>query len=287
MLQIIVYVDPLQTEKQKHVIELLDRYYTVLVDAVHGKDTMYLRKNFVHSHRFFFVSEFLSMCTSDELDIIAPDFVIAFQETIQVTEKQWVMIERYVESLFFPNNSIDGSIILAAQNLLAPKQKTTPHVAPLAPTTLHKNEFYNLVCREVKDKNIMLIQVDKPFCDLPYTVVIRDYTNKGLKSFFTDLFICQSWGVCRKDYAFLKQVWTQWNMDGDFDLDGMLLAATKRCFPTENGIPEPEPEVYRRSIDEVLVGFEKRELGCQHYMGDYWNEQRMRKRRREDEILLN
>lgn len=287
MLQIIVYVDPDQTEKQAKIIELLDRYYTILVDAVHGKNLDYLQKNFTTDHRFFFVSEFVSMCTVVELNQIAPDFAIVLNEDMSLTEKQWIVVERYLESLFFPSTSITGELILHAQKLLESKQKQLPYKSsePIKPVS--NQEFYNLVMRHVEDKDLMLVQVDKPFCDLPYTVVIRKYKEKGLKSFFTDLFICQSWGVCRKDYVFLQQVWDHWEMEGQMDLDKMLLEATERCFPREGEQPEPEPEVYRRSIDEVLAGFEKREKGCQHDMKDPWNEQRIKKRRLEEDILLN
>ena len=287
MLQIIVYVDPNQTDKQANIIQLLDQYYTVLVDAINGSNLSYFQKNFKTAHRLFFVSEFVSMCTVEELQNIAPDFAIVFNQDIEVSEKQWIQIERYLESLFFPSGTITGDIVLQAQKLLQSKQKVLPFKSSQPAPVIPQKEFYNLVLKEVNEKDCVLIQVDKPFCDLPYTVVIRDYSKKGLRSFFTDLFICSSWGVCRKDFVFLKEVWDHWKMEGVFDIDAMLLEATKRCFPNEGIEPEPEPEVYRRSIEEVLVQFDRREKGCAHDMKDPWNEERIRKRRREEEVLLN
>lgn len=288
MLQIIVYVDPERTEKQSRIITTIDPYYNVFIDAVNGKNVQVLRDKYQGTcHRFFFVSEFVSMCCVDELDYIVPDFAIAFSNSVDVNEKQWVQIERYLESLFFPSSQVSGEMLLTAQKLLQPQQKMQAFVKPTKALDMKKDEFYNLILKELPDRDMILIQVDKPFCDLPYTVVIRKYSENGLRSFFTDLFICQSWGVCRKDYEFLGQVWKHWNMDGEMDLDQMLLAATQRCFPQENQQPVAEPEVYRRSIDEVLVGFEKRENGCTHEMKDPWNEHRMKKRRLEEDILLN
>lgn len=286
MLQIFVFVDPDQTEKQANIIKVIDQYYNVFVDAVNGRDITLLKRKFDRSnHRFFFVSEFISMCTLEELECVSPDFAIVFQDGLEVGEKEWIMVERYLESLFFPSNQVSGEVILTAQKLLETRKKTVAHITPTESRVPPPKEFYNLNLKEVKERDIMLIQVDKPFCDLPYTVVIRNYSNNGLKSFFTDLFICQSWGVCRKDYVFLQQVWTHWEMDGEMDLDAMLLAATQRCFPQEGVEPSPEPEVYRRTIDEVLNGFDKREQGCQHDMKDPWNEQRLKKRRLEDTLL--
>lgn len=283
MYTITVFVDPENTEKQKDILRILQPLYEPLVDSVH-LTIDYLKEKFQCPHRFCFVSEFLSSCVADELDQIRPDFCITYQTELE--DKQWIQICRYLESLFFPSMNISGEIILEVQKLLPPKRVEKPLVAPEQVIVNHQ-EFYNLVLREIKDRDVMLVQVDKPFCDLPYTVVIRNYSEKGLKSFFTDLFICQSWGVCRKDYEFLHQVWKHWGMEGNLDLDPMLLEATQRCFPQEGVQPEPEPEVYRRSIDEVLVNFEKRQDSCQHSLKDPWNEQRIKKRKLEEDILLN
>jgi hypothetical protein len=98
----------------------------------------------------------------------------------------------------------------------------------------------------------MLYQVIKPFTDLPYTSVTREYSRKGHIPFFTDLFICQSWGVARNDIGFLQHMWTELKMDGEFNLDALMKDATEKCYPSDSAIPSAEPEVYRRCIDDVV-----------------------------------
>jgi hypothetical protein len=50
-------------------------------------------------------------------------------------------------------------------------------------------------------------------------------------------------------------------MSGEFDLDSILKQHTEACYPSSTACPEPEPEVYRRSIEQVLRTFSERESG--------------------------
>ncbi|KND03448.1 uncharacterized protein SPPG_00931 [Spizellomyces punctatus DAOM BR117] len=97
-----------------------------------------------------------------------------------------------------------------------------------------------------------VVEVRKPGCRLPFTDVITNYHTRGLKPVFTDLFISADWGTCLADYKFLRQLWDDLEMDGTFDVDMLLSDATRRCLPqTEALIPDAEPRVYRRSLEEV------------------------------------
>lgn len=285
-LQITVFVDKPPTKKQEDIVKVLNQKFTVLVDAVHGKDKDYLKHNYVKNYRFFFLSEFLSMCTADELDYVAPDFVVCFNHDEDITEKDWVCIERYIEIMFVPSVRHSEIVTKRAAELLQSYTKPDPIIKPEDQEPLDLKSHYELYMKHVEERDTMLIQVEKPFCDLPYTVVIRNYSEKGLKSFFTDLFICYSWGVSRKDYEFLEQVWKHWNMEGEYDLDKMLREATERCFPRENAQPDQEPEVYRKPIEQVLEKFQEREQG-KHPVpySDDWNQQRLKKRKLDDALL--
>jgi hypothetical protein len=285
-IHIIVYVDKPPTNKQVNIVKAIQTTFPVLVDAIHQNDLEYLQKNFTNA-RFFFLSEFISMCTPEELADVSPDFVISFNDDFEVTDKQWVSISRYFENLILPEATHPELIVGAAQELLHQFISPAPITLPPEIPPTDTKEHYEIYTHHVQDRDIMLIQVEKPFCDLPYTVVIRDFSNKGLTSFFTDLFICDSWGVSRKDYEFLQQLWLHWKMEGEYNLDKMLHEATKRCFPQENQQPEAEPEVYRRPIENVLETFRKREEGAVVKERDLWNQKRLEKRKLEEDLLIN
>lgn len=283
-IHIVVFVDKPPTQKQTNLVKVIQKSFPVMVDAIHNEATFF-ETNFPNG-RFFFASEFLSICTVEELNGITPDFVVSFNEDFKVSEKQWISISRYFENLLFPEfNHTD--VIEEATALLSQFVVIHPDAIDKQEESITLKEHYELFTHHNQERDVMLIQVEKPFCDLPYTVVIRNYSQKGLRSFFTDLFICDSWGVSRKDFEFLEQVWKHFKMEGDYNLDQMLREATKRCFPQEGVQPESEPEVYRRPIENVLDTFQKRENGVNVINADLWNQQRLKKRKLEDALLIN
>ena len=118
-----------------------------------------------------------------------------------------------------------------------------------------EGEEYELEVKLVND--FMFYQVAKPHTDRPYTTVVRNFKEKGHTRFFTNLFVCPSWGVCEKDILFLKKAWEWFRMDGEFDLDVLMKDATEACRP-DMGC-EPEPEVWRTKLESVLEIFNKRD----------------------------
>ena len=116
----------------------------------------------------------------------------------------------------------------------------------------------------------MLYEIRKPNTDLPYTTVIRNYSERGHRDFFPSLYVCNSWGVSRDDLPFLSYIWTQLEMEGEFDMDLMLKEATEKCYPSSGAIPDAEPEVYRRNIQDVLNTLQCQEEGilCAHLFND-------------------
>jgi hypothetical protein len=286
-LSITLFVDKPSTSKQTNLINNFHQYhYPVLIDAVHANDVEYMQTNFGPQTRFFVVSEFITIYPVDEIVpmLVKPDFVINFDEDENITEKQWVCSYRYLETILLGINHPDdivseGKQLLSTYCCPALLYKTPEAQPP------QQHEHYELRMKHIEDKDTMLIEVEKPYCDLPYTVVIHEYSKKGLKSFFTDLFISQSWGVSRKDYAFLEEAWKYFDMQEEYDLDKMLLEATQRCFPSEDRTPDPEPVVYRRPIESVLQTLQKRIQGEQRKENDFWNIHRLEKRKREDSLL--
>lgn len=309
MAQIIVFVSNPVTQKQSNIVKAIDERFPPKVDSLHGTDLQYLKKNYKNNHRFFFVSEFLSMCASKDLTYLAPDFALVFPDDEEISEKDWICMSRHMETWFFPSITptpltINAARLMQPPQVLKPKtminngeeklelpEKVEERYFDEYDITLAKVETpklpenYDLKTHYLEDEDILLIEVEKPFCDVPYTVVLRDFEKKGsdLTQFFTDIFICSSWGVSRYDYEFLNQVWNHWNMSGELDLQNRLKEATERCYPREGEQPNAEPEVYRRFMSQVEESIKSKNS---RKFEDEWNEQRL-KRRREEDLLLN
>jgi hypothetical protein len=236
-----------------------DLGYATFCDGVHGKDYDWLMKNIVQARLFIYDDDKIYMFGKEKLTAamtFLPDFAIIFNENANIGEEHWNIILTYLEQ-HLTDAMIDMTNTMKAHELLG---KPTFEVAKLEDVPMEKSQdFYSLTRRLLEDKDIMLYEVRKPFTDLPYTSVTRNYSKKGHIPFFTDLFICQSWGVARSDISFLKHMWDELQMDGDFDLDQLMKAATEKCYPADDNIPEPEPEVYRRSLEDVIVILKEKE----------------------------
>lgn len=283
MVQITIFVDTPQTPKQ---VDLVVRLHTLptFVDSINGTNEVFLKSNYKDHSRFFYLSEFLSRCTPEELDF-RPDLAVTLDQT--AAEKDWICVERYLEKLIFEEVDHHADTLLRGFELLNVLTTPAPLVVPPVPPPPAEKEYYDMQSFHVEDRDTMLVQIDKPHCDLPYTVIIKEFSKKGYKTVFTDLFVCNSWGVVRKDFEFLKELWTHLYKDAPYDLDTMLHEATRRCFPEDGQIPEPEPIVYRRPIQQVLETLKAKEDGDQSMPSDPWNEKRLKKRKLDDEFLLN
>lgn len=288
-MKIVVFVEKPPTKKQEQICKALDGYFTFMVDAIHGNDMKYLKETYTNNSRFFYLSEFLSRSRVDEIDF-APDFVVNFDDSKAVSEQEWVCIERYLERIFMPSYRISPRVEETALKLmeeyLTPQLLKSPEQRQLE---ADQKECYEIRSKEWPEMNIMIIELEKPYCDLPYTVVIRNFREHGLQKFFTDLYFSRSWGVCRMDFAFLQKLWKHWGLDGDLTqerMDKMLHDATQRCFPTAGENMISEPELYRRPLENVIQVLGEKLNGKRTSDLDMWNERRMKKRR-EDEELIN
>lgn len=252
---IIVFTNnPATPNQTKWINRLRADGYEPFVDAVHKSNTPWIKSNFLYEHRFYSIGSTIDDFNSNDLDheiVIEPDIAIAFDKDAQVPFEQWDKIFKYVESIA-ANEGGPADI-----DLVLPKPCKEKEILP-EPILPKQNDFYDLETRLVEDT--MFYQVTKPFTDLPYTTLTHNFSEKGHLPFFTSLFICQSWGVCKEDVAFLKKVWDDW-MQGEFDLDKLLKERTEECYPSPTKVPEPEPVVYRRTIDQVLQTLQKRREG--------------------------
>lgn len=236
--------------------------YVALADGINYKNYNWYQKNIKVGRLFIFDKDELFMFTVDNLDsemIWLPDFAITFNDDALITEEQWDEIHLYCKQ-HLTNDVIDMTNTMKVHELLG---KPTSMTASIEDTPMLEadQDYYGFNRCYLDQQDIMLYEVTKPHTDLPYTSVTKNYSKKGHLPFFTDLFICQSWGVARDDIAFLKEMWKELNMEGDFDIETLMKNATEKCMPKDDQLPEPEPEVYRRSLNDTILILKEKALG--------------------------
>ena len=254
-----------------HVIQAFDKAgYTPLVDGVHGKQHAWLWSQFGDKPHLAFTMDSDCILTSYKLNEHHeryPSFVWFYNADNVIYETDWMFIKKYVNSLFYGDlmHPISERAMMLLDHTLVVKavdQETA--VADLEDDMMDvddRQDEYHWRKYIVEERDVGLLEIRKPHTDTPYTVVVREFSKRGCLPLFTSLYICDSWGVSRFDAVFLEKLWFFLEMEGEFDLELMLREATERCLPREGHVPEAEPEVYRRSIEDVLKEFDKRECG--------------------------
>ena len=182
-----------------------------------------------------------------------PNLLMSFDKDVQVSEDDWtIVVGPFIKSL------VDDTVVVDQEKFyaLAPK----PIVVYSEKEEEEKkvdNLMVDYTFEYVVDKevDIAFCQICKPFTDSPYTVVIRNYSQKGLLPFFTSIFVSTSWGVASHDIVFLNKLWTFLEMEkthGAFDLENRLKEHVRKC--TEH--LEIEPELYRADYKKVMANFQ-------------------------------
>lgn len=247
----IVFVDkPVKNESAHQVKVFSEMGYAPMVDGIHGKDHAWILKNIKVGRLFIQDVDKVYMFDVHELDPSMswkPDFAIVFHDYEAVDLETWSMIHKFVQE-FLLEGEIDMTNAAKVETML---NKPVVEKALLEDIPMVKEQDHYSFDTKLLDEDIRLYEVKKPFTDLPYTSVTRNFSKKGHLPFFTDLFICPSWGVARTDVLFLKYLWDEMKMEGEFDLDQLMKEAVAKCTPSETNVPEPEPEVYRRGMEDV------------------------------------
>jgi hypothetical protein len=84
---------------------------------------------------------------------------------------------------------------------------------------------YNHKYYEDKNLDVRIIEVSRSQDPIPYSVVIHEFSKRGLPYFFEALYSAQSW-ASEDDYAnqkysfdthFCKELWREWQLEGDFN----------------------------------------------------------------------
>ena len=270
---------PITTAENDIVKRFINLGFAPLVDASHKNIYTWFLNNVKETDHRLFTFENQNIYFYDANDLhpemdFSPNVMIHWSDSCRKIEKEeWRSIREWLKYKFFTcydyidhlTKEIDEADILMKRpftdKLEAGEEDTSwPQY----------QDHYSFKTFFIEDKNTMLYEVWKPFTDLPYTSVIRNYSTRGHQAFFPTLYICKSWGVSRHDLPFLSFMWKQLDQKDDFDMDKMLKEATEKCYPSANGEVELEPEVYRRSIDDVLLILQTQQDGiqCAHVFND-------------------
>lgn len=268
--------DPVTDDEAVLVKRFTELGFAVLVDANHKKSYKWFTSNIKTCPHKLFNFENQNVYFYENSDLhpsmdFTPNVMINFNEDDEVEEETWRIIREWLVFKFYTcYDFIDYSTpeIAKAEEIM--KRPLTAKDSLPEETPIQSIDHYTFKTHFVEDKDTMLYEIRKPNTDLPYTSVIRNYSTRGHRAFFPTLYICTSWGVSRHDLPFLSYLWKQLDLDGDFDMDQMLKEATEKCYPSSEGVPEPEPQVYRRDIADVLNTLQTQADGimCGHVFND-------------------
>lgn len=270
---ITVFVSPKPTDQENDIVKrFVELGYTPLVDALHKKTHSWFANNVKNTPHKLFTFERQNVYFYEVHDLhvdmdFTPHIMIHWNEDYEIEEEKWRWIREWLVYKFYTCYDFMDYMTEDIEKAEKLMQKPMLQTKALQAEIVEKHQdCYSFKTHYVEDKDAMLYEIRKPNTDLPYTSVIRKYTERGHRAFFPTLYICQSWGVSRYDLPFLSYIWKQLELPGDFDMDVMLKEATEKCYPSSTGIPEPEPEVYRRNIEDVLNTLQTQQDGimCGH-----------------------
>jgi hypothetical protein len=251
-----IFNDPKRKLTTLHVAETLKKYYPIFMDGV-NIDPLLMKNKYKNSNSKFFAldEDIWLMIDLETVDLIPPSFVLTFDTGYKVSKNDWKLVRRWVQAIF--TGDIDDELN-RQMLLLVPKPKEPEEIVTMTkqiePKCIPDKKDYLFRYDHDKESDICLIEVEKPYTDKPYTAVIRNFTEKGFLPFFTSLYVCSSWGVCSKDHQFLVHLWDHLQMNqkfGPIDLENRLKQDIENCIPKEGFVPNAEPEVYRKTIEEV------------------------------------
>lgn len=236
------------TELDGKIVQLFEKeQFVPTVDAIHGNDFHWLEYHYKCPHRFYIVTpDEMKSCIVEELQI-TPHFVIHFNQTQTITDFEWEQINVYIHNLIYgyPISDRTQRCIKRIRDFIVQPQLLKGPETPELP------QFYEFNSQTFEDRDVAVFEITKANSTTPYTTLIREFSVKGYKPLFTNYFACNAFKNDFVAIQFLMKLWEEF-MQGPMDLDEMLKQATEACYPGENYVPIVEPEVYMKSMDEVL-----------------------------------
>lgn len=237
------FVDKKETSYAAPYIRKLGKYYPSFVDSIYFIP-IDMKSRYARANAKFFAFDYdeFIMFDLETVDLIEPLIALTMDSFTKMNRKNWVVVHQFLQTVF------EGGIpdmteiekLIPATSVITDKILLTKSVEPVKPQQTDYGFDY------LVEENICYCQIEKPYTDNPYTCVIRDFETKGFIPLFTDMYVCQSWGVTNLDNAFLEKLWQHLNMPGEIDLENRLKNEIELC---RGG--KPEPEVYRLDISGV------------------------------------
>lgn len=269
-MKIFLFVDNPNTPEQGEVAKKLDRQFMFMVDAIHGEDDQWLISNFGELPYIMFYQDQNGNYSVGKIEkgCYKPTMIVSFQWDDDWSVEEWEQIRVYfLTMLNHSNDDWDCFIPEQISHILGrcekKMQKPDFNSCDLSLAGFEEereeSDQYGFRYEVYSKQNICLAEIRKPHTDLPYTVVLRGFIENGFKYLFTSIYICDSFGVSGADFAFMKDLWGELGMLGEYDLDKMMKEHTKSCFPGEGNVPASEPEVYRKDIHGTLLALGRKQ----------------------------
>lgn len=282
-MKIVVFTDQQPSVSDSAIIAKFENNgYRVLVDSIHKHQVEWIIKNYNQApHRIYYAEKTeLYDGIVKELDEKSPfSFIAHFNNDDVINNTDWVYIRLFLKAILY-----DQKMPRLTRRMTSLLNDTyTEEIAcpdPIESEMMIEDDqpCYSFKKAVFEDRNIALCEIVKPIIvkcqdklrekdkvenSIPYTVVVRNFATRGYYPVFWSLFICQSWGSDNKDIQFLKALWTDLNMEGEFDMDKILDNGMKECSYEGSDGACAGPEVYRKSLSDTLDVLLSKERGYQ------------------------
>lgn len=103
-----------------------------------------------------------------------------------------------------------------------------------------------------KRRDWMFYEIQRPFNEPPFTTIVKSFSRRGIEPLFGQLFVSKAWGLLKSDMDFLEALWKFEFKDVPFDMTSILQKHADALVPSKNGLPQEYPDVFRKSIVDLL-----------------------------------
>lgn len=284
LMRIVVFTDQIPNASDNALIAKFEKNdVNVLVDSVHKTQIGWIRDNYKEAPHRIYYAELTELYDGivQELDEKSPfNFIAYFNVDDRINNADWVYIRLYLKAILYDQKLPRLTRRLSA--MIYDKHVETKVCLDPIPEgdemdIMEKDEeCYSFKKSVFEDRNMALCEIVKPIVvkssdklrektvveqSVPYTVIIRNFATRGFYPVFWSLFICESWGKDNKDIQFLKALWEDLKMQGEFDMDKIIQTGIDECNWSNGEGACAGPEVYRKSLNDTLEVLLSKEKG--------------------------